>query len=215
MRLLSNREMKCMRFPIPPDIFWDELEDDIPTPVLQWEHYRFCQETHPRELWDKFGCEKLNVEQCETFASYLADALFNMHALPLVACRYRLRAATWFPPKPMPSRWQKHLPKDKEAQALRKTASTYLTQIMPQTFKGAIRLDAHEELKRFLTAMIAYPTAYNYLEPYLLSAGVPLAIHINHHADIFIYFQPSQRSVLGEMGLSPTIIKCEEDRAHP
>ena len=203
MKLLSNRELKRMSFPISPDLFWDELEDDIPSPTLLWEHYQICQETHPPELWNKLGCEKLNAAQCETFASHLADTLSRMNALPFVVCHYKLRAATWMPPEPMlPSRWRRHLLKDKEAKALRKKAETYLTQIMPQTFKGAIRLDTHDELKQFLTAMIAHPTVYHYMEPYLLSVAVPIAIEINHHADIFIYFPPSERSVLGEMGLA-------------
>ena len=39
MQLLSDRELQRMTFPIPADTFWDELEDDIPSLALLWEHY--------------------------------------------------------------------------------------------------------------------------------------------------------------------------------
>ena len=200
MKLLSNRELKQMSFPIPADVLWREVEDDNLSKSLLTEHHRFCPETNPRELWNQIGSEKMSASQCEIFASRLTDVLSRIDSLPVVACHYGLMTPKpWLPSKAMTRQERMAQAQNADFKLLRHSALSYLKQNFSPVFKGAIVLDTCDELKQFLTAMIASPTVLHYLEIYLLSTMIPLAIEIHHHADIFFYSPLGGEGVLSEI----------------
>jgi hypothetical protein len=179
MKLISHEETERMHFPISPDFFWQELENERSSALLM-KHYAFFSGTNPRELWHIIGREKLEVGECEQAAAQLANELSRMDAHPIIAGHYGMSRA-WLPPQACASS------SNSETERLKMMALTYLRQVMPDTFHGAVCLDSANDTASFLKALIAYPTVFSYLSLYLFSTNVPLVVEIGHHADVFFY----------------------------
>ena len=181
MKLLTIKETRYISPAISFDIFWRWLDEEEEQGVtfFKWGKYPFNTGIRPKRLWSQFGRETLHVKKCEQVALRLATALKNKGCNALVAGHYGL-SRRWMPPEA-----NNNLLQNKDVIQLKDNAKTYLSSIMPFNFKGAILLESHDEIQRFLFALLAYPTIFSYLNLYLFSMTIPLVVEINHHADFF------------------------------
>jgi hypothetical protein len=176
---MSHAEVEQIQFPIALGFFWEDLEREDSS--LFMEHHTFCSRINPKRSWNIIGREKLEIQKWEAFSMRLTDEISRIKACPIIAGHYGMSRA-WMPPHFCAASSSSN-----EVDHFKMLALTYLRQIMPDTFQGAVCLDSPNESGCFLKALIVYPTVFRYLNLYLFSTSVPLVIEIGHHADVTFY----------------------------